>query len=58
MVEVVFEYKDKLSNGKWNKQSCIVSSVERAKEIYGLGVDPDCEYKILNVKDLSEEDDK
>ena len=37
MFNIEFEYKDKYSNGKWNKQSCTVSSVEECKRIYGLG---------------------
>lgn len=47
MVKVEFEYRDNFSNGKWNKQSCFVGSVEECKKIYGLGID--CEYKILKV---------
>lgn len=50
MYEITFEYRDKYSNGKWNSQSCRVSSVEECKRIYGLGVD--CEYRILSVKKL------
>jgi hypothetical protein len=50
MVEVEFEYCDEMSRGKWNKQSCIVSSVEECKKIYGLGID--CEYRIISVKEV------
>ncbi len=50
MVKIEFEYKDELSRGKWNKQSCIVSSVEECKKIYGLGVD--CEYRIISVEEV------
>ena len=50
MVEIEFEYKDKYTNGKWNKQSCTVRSVEECKKIYGLGVD--CEYRIINVEEV------
>ena len=49
MVNIEFEYKDKYTNGKWNKQSCTVSSVDECKRIYGLGLD--CEYRILSVKE-------
>lgn len=52
MVNIEFEYKDKYTNGKWNKQSCTVSSVEEAKKIYGLGVD--CEYRILSVEEVKD----
>ena len=50
MVEVEFEYKDAYTNGKWNKQSCIVSSVAECKKIYGLGID--CEYRITKVTEV------
>lgn len=50
MVEVEFEYKDRYTNGEWNKQSCIVSSVAECKKIYGLGVD--CEYHITKVTEV------
>lgn len=50
MVEVEFEYKDRYTNGEWNKQSCIVSSVAECKKIYGLGVD--CEYRIVKVEEV------
>ena len=52
MVEVEFEYKDKYTNGKWNKQSCTVSSVAECKRIYGLGVD--CEYRIIKVEEVKD----
>ena len=50
MVEIEFEYKDKYTHGKWNKQSCILKSVEECKKIYGLGID--CEYRILSIKEV------
>ena len=50
MVDIEFEYKDEYSKGKWNKQSCRVSSVEECKKIYGLGID--CEYRIISVKEV------
>jgi len=50
MVKVEFEYRDQYTNGRWAKQSCIVSSVEECKKIYGLGVD--CEYKITKVEQV------
>ena len=52
MVKVTFEYMDAYSHGKWNQQQCIVSSVEEAIKIYGLGVD--CDYHILSIEDLDE----
>lgn len=48
MVKVKFQYRDAYSNGQWNEQECIVSSVEECKKIYGLGID--CEYQILSVE--------
>lgn len=50
MLKIKFIYKDKYTNGRWNEQSCIVSSVEECKRIYGLGVD--CEYKIVSVEKI------
>ena len=50
MVNVEFEYRDRYTNGEWNKQSCVVSSVETAKRLYGLGID--CEYRILKVEEV------
>ena len=50
MVEVVFEYRDEMSNWEWREQSCRVSSVQECKEIYGLGVD--CDYQILSVEEV------
>ena len=50
MLEIEFEYKDKYTNGKWNKQSCMVSSLEECKRIYGLSVD--CEYRIIYVEEV------
>ena len=52
MVKVTFEYRDTLSRGRWNTQSCIVSDVEQCKKIYGLGTDPDCEYRIIEVEEV------
>ena len=52
MLHIEFEYKDKYTNGRWNRQSCTVSSVEECKRIYGLGVD--CEYRIIFVEEVKE----
>lgn len=50
MKEITFIYADELSNWQWKKQHCIVESVEECIRIYGLGID--CEYEILEVKDI------
>ena len=50
MVKVVFEYMDRYTNGEWNRQKCIVESVEKCKEIYGLGID--CSYRIISVGEV------
>lgn len=50
MKHIVFEYRDAYTNGGWNEQECIVSSVEECKRIYGLGVD--CEYRIKEVREV------
>lgn len=48
MYYIVFEYRDKFSNGEWRKQECFVRSVKECKEIYGLGID--CEYRFILIK--------
>ena len=50
MVKVVFEYMDAYTNGEWNRQECIVSSVAECKKIYGLGFD--CSYRIISVEEV------
>ena len=50
MVRVVFEYMDRYTNGEWNRQRCVVESVEKCKEIYGVGVD--CDYRIISVEEV------
>lgn len=50
MVEVVFKYKDKYTNGNWNEQVGIYKSVEDCIEWNGLGVD--CEYEIVSVNEV------
>lgn len=54
MKRIVFEYMDAYSHGKWNKQECIMSSVDECIKVYGLG--KDCEYRIVIVEDLDESD--
>ena len=50
MVKVVFEYMDRYTNGEWNERRCIVESVEKCIEIYGLGID--CDYRIISVEEV------
>ncbi len=50
MVKVTFEYMDRYTNGKWNRQTCTVSSVDEAIKIYGPG--KDCEYRIISVETI------
>ena len=54
MLHITFRYKDSLSRGKWNTQECVTESVESCKQFYGLGIDPDCEYEILNVEEVTQ----
>ena len=51
MYEIKFEYRDRYTNGGWSSQSCVVSSVDECKRIYGLGID--CDYRILSVEEVS-----
>jgi hypothetical protein len=50
MYKITFEYRDEMSNWQWRRQSCVMSSVEECKKIYGLGVD--CEYRIIEVEQV------
>ena len=53
MVRVDFKYRDQMSRGEWREQSCIVSSVQECKDIYGLDTDPTIiEYQIVNVEEI------
>ena len=52
MLKIEFEYRDRYTNGRWNKQSCVMSSVRKCIKTYGLGID--CEYRIVKVTDLDE----
>ncbi len=50
MLKIDFKYADELSNWEWREQSCIVSSVEECKRLYGLGID--CEYEITKITEV------
>lgn len=50
MLKIKFKYRDAMSNWEWRTQSCVVSSIQECKRIYGLGID--CEYQILEVKEV------
>ena len=50
MLHIEFEYRDRYTNGNWNKQECTVSSLEIAKKLYGLGID--CEYRITKIEEV------
>lgn len=52
MIHVIFEYKDKYTDGEWHRQSCIVRSVEECKKTYGLGVDKGRQYRIIKVEEV------
>lgn len=54
MLKIIFKYKDDYSKGEWREQECVCSSVEECIEIYGLGID--CDYKIIKVKNLNDEE--
>ena len=53
MLKITFRYYDRYCvDGKWNTQTCVVSSVEECKRIYGLGID--CEYEIVKIEKVGE----
>lgn len=47
---IVFEYCDEMSNWKWKRQECVMSSVKECKEVYGLGID--CDYRIIEIEQI------
>lgn len=49
MKHIVFEYKDEWSHGKFNKQECIMESVEQCIKFYGLN---EIEYRIISVEEV------
>lgn len=51
MLRIKFKYRDQMSNWEWREQECSVSSVEKCKEIYGLGID--CDYEIISVEEVN-----
>lgn len=50
MKHIVFEYKDRYTDGEWRKQECTMSSIDQCIKVYGLG--QDCDYRIVSVKDV------
>lgn len=50
MLNIKFRYRDELSHGEWREQHCTVSSIEKCKELYGLGTDlKEEDYEIIEV---------
>lgn len=54
MVEVTFKYKDQYSRGNWHTQTGVGPDVQAVKDWYGLDKDPDCEYEILSVREITQ----
>ena len=50
MLKITFQYADEMSHWEWRTQTCVMSSVEECKKVYGLGVD--CEYRIISVEEV------
>ena len=50
MLKIKFRFRDALSNWEWREQTCIMSSIEQCKKVYGLGID--CDYEILEVEEV------
>ena len=55
MLRIKFKYRDVYSYGEWKEQECVCKSVSECKEVYGLGIDPTCEYRILSVTPIGTE---
>lgn len=56
MLRIIFEYKDRYTNGSWKRQSCTVTSVDKCIELYGLN-DHDVDYHFISVVELDESDE-
>lgn len=50
MLHITFEYADALSNWQWRRQECVLSSVRKCIELYGLGFD--CDYRIISIEEV------
>lgn len=50
MLRITFKFRDQWSNGQWLERQCVVSSVAKCIEIYGLGID--CDYEIVSVEEV------
>lgn len=50
MLHITFEYADAMSNWEWRRQECVVSSVRKCIELYGLGYD--CDYRIISIEEV------
>ena len=54
--EVMFQYCDQYSHGRWNTQTCILSAYSsydaerKCIDLYGLG--KDCDYRIVSTKEI------
>ena len=55
MKKITFEYCDAYTHGQWRKQTCIMSSVTECIKVYGLGYD--CEYRIISVEEVDEDNE-
>lgn len=53
MLHIVFEYRDKYTNGEWHRQECVMPTVAECMKCYGLGVD--CDYRIVSVKEVKDD---
>ena len=51
MKKITFKYADAMSDWKWKTQSCIVSSLDECKRIYGL-YDDDVMYEIIKIEEI------
>lgn len=50
MLKIKFQYRDSMSNWQWRQQSCLVSSLDECKKIYGLD-EGDVDYEIISVEE-------
>lgn len=49
MFKITFKYRDEYNYPNWSEQQCILDSVEKCIELYGLH---ECEYEILKIEQV------
>ena len=54
MKRITFRFRDAESQWKWKTQHCTMESVDECLKMYGLGFDRDCEWEILEIEEIDD----